>query len=192
MLATLVLGLPAYVLIKILSPGFYARRDVRTPVIIAVVTLVLGVLANFILVPRLGIVALPLSTAGAAWANALTLAAFCLSLVVGLLLTVFPAARPLYLLVPVTLFVRMALNAADGMLAREYNLKTPLGALLNELTDPLSDAALYLPFALVTGSPLVAIWIGLRMIELILKFRLRTPRRMLRPSRLTIDRGDDA
>jgi hypothetical protein len=43
-----------------------------------------------------------------------------------------------------------------------------------------------------TGSPLVAIWIGLRMIELILKFRLRTPRRMLRPSRLTIDRGDDA
>ena len=74
-LATLVLGLPAYVLIKILSPGFYARRDVRTPVVVAVVTLVLGVLANFILVPRLGIVALPLSTAGAAWVNALTLAA---------------------------------------------------------------------------------------------------------------------
>ena len=42
-----------------------------------------------------------------------------------------------------------------------------------------------------TGSPLVAIWIGLRMIELILKFRLRTPRRMLRPDRLTIDRGDE-
>jgi len=42
-----------------------------------------------------------------------------------------------------------------------------------------------------TGSPLVAIWIGLRMIELILKFRLRTPRRMLRPSRLTIDRGNE-
>lgn len=43
-----------------------------------------------------------------------------------------------------------------------------------------------------TGSPMVAIWIGLRMIELILKFRLRTPRRMLRPDRLTIDRGRDA
>jgi len=73
-LATLVLGLPAYVLIKILSPGFYARRDVRTPVIVAVTTLIGGVLANFILVPRLGIVALPLSTAGAAWLNALALA----------------------------------------------------------------------------------------------------------------------
>lgn len=74
-LATLVLGLPAYVLIKILSPGFYARRDVKTPVKIAVGTLIASVLLNFILVPRLGIVALPLSTAIGAWANAFLLAA---------------------------------------------------------------------------------------------------------------------
>lgn len=74
-LATLVLGLPAYVLIKILSPGFYARRDVKTPVKIAVGTLIASVLLNFILVPRLGIVALPLSTAIGAWTNALLLAA---------------------------------------------------------------------------------------------------------------------
>jgi putative peptidoglycan lipid II flippase len=73
-LATLVLGLPAYVLIKILAPGFYARRDVKTPVVIAVGTLIASVLLNFILVPRLGIVALPLSTAIGAWANALVLA----------------------------------------------------------------------------------------------------------------------
>lgn len=73
-LATLVLGLPAYVLIKILSPGFYARRDMKTPVGIAVGTLIASVLLNFILVPRLGIVALPLSTALGAWANALLLA----------------------------------------------------------------------------------------------------------------------
>ncbi|HET9640150.1 MAG TPA: murein biosynthesis integral membrane protein MurJ [Allosphingosinicella sp.] len=74
-LATLVLGLPAYVLIKILSPGFYARRDIKTPVLIAVATLLGSVVLNFILVPRLGIVALPLSTAIGAWANALLLAA---------------------------------------------------------------------------------------------------------------------
>ncbi|HWH18578.1 MAG TPA: murein biosynthesis integral membrane protein MurJ [Allosphingosinicella sp.] len=73
-LATLVLGLPAYVLIKILAPGFYARRDMKTPVAIAVATLIGSVLLNFILVPRLGIVALPLSTAIGAWANALLLA----------------------------------------------------------------------------------------------------------------------
>jgi len=72
-LATLVLGLPAYVLIKVLTPGFYARRDVKTPVVVAVVTLLAGVAANFVLVPRLGIVALPLTTALAAWANCLVL-----------------------------------------------------------------------------------------------------------------------
>ncbi len=88
--------------------------------------------------------------------NALTLAALGLSAAVGVLLAFFPAVRPLYLLVPAALFVRMALNAADGMLAREHGLTTPLGAFLNELADPLSDAALYLPFTFVTGSPLVA------------------------------------
>lgn len=41
-----------------------------------------------------------------------------------------------------------------------------------------------------TGSPAVAIWIGLRMIELILRFRLRSPRRLQRPSRLSIDRPE--
>lgn len=73
-LATLVLGLPAYVVIKVLAPGFYARRDVKTPVMVAVGTLIASVLLNFVLVPRLGIVALPLSTAIGAWANAALLA----------------------------------------------------------------------------------------------------------------------
>jgi phosphatidylglycerophosphate synthase len=41
----------------------------------------------------------------------------------------------------------MALNAIDGMLAREFSQKSNLGAFLNELTDVVSDAALYLPFA---------------------------------------------
>jgi CDP-diacylglycerol---glycerol-3-phosphate 3-phosphatidyltransferase len=49
------------------------------------------------------------------------------------------------------MFLRMALNAVDGMLAREHNQKSRLGAVLNELCDVLSDAALYLPLALVAG-----------------------------------------
>jgi CDP-diacylglycerol--glycerol-3-phosphate 3-phosphatidyltransferase len=53
------------------------------------------------------------------------------------------------LLLPVTLFLRMALNAIDGMLAREHGQKSRLGALLNELSDVASDAAVYLPFAVV-------------------------------------------
>ena len=45
----------------------------------------------------------------------------------------------------------MALNAIDGMLAREHGQKSALGGVLNELTDVISDAALYLPFACVAG-----------------------------------------
>jgi CDP-diacylglycerol--glycerol-3-phosphate 3-phosphatidyltransferase len=56
------------------------------------------------------------------------------------------------------MFLRMAFNAIDGMLAREFGQQSALGAFLNELTDVLSDAALYLPFALVT--PFQAFWVG--------------------------------
>jgi CDP-diacylglycerol--glycerol-3-phosphate 3-phosphatidyltransferase len=82
-------------------------------------------------------------------ANQVTLAAAGLSLAVGALLAWRPHSRAILLLVPVTLFVRMALNAIDGMLAREHGQKSPLGAVLNELCDVIADAALYLPFALI-------------------------------------------
>ena len=45
----------------------------------------------------------------------------------------------------------MALNAIDGMLAREHGLQSDLGGLLNELGDVVSDIALYLPFGLIAG-----------------------------------------
>ena len=91
-------------------------------------------------------------------ANQVTVAATVLSFVVGGLFALNPEAAWAALLVPVTLFVRMALNAIDGMLAREHGMKSPLGGILNELTDVLSDAALYLPFAAVAGiSPLIVV-----------------------------------
>jgi CDP-diacylglycerol--glycerol-3-phosphate 3-phosphatidyltransferase len=51
-----------------------------------------------------------------------------------------------YLLLPGFLFLRMALNAIDGLLAREFSQPTPLGAYLNELGDLFADAALATPF----------------------------------------------
>jgi CDP-diacylglycerol--glycerol-3-phosphate 3-phosphatidyltransferase len=57
--------------------------------------------------------------------------------------------RVLLVLVPLWLAVRMALNAVDGMLAREHAQKSSLGAYLNELGDVVSDGALLLPFAMV-------------------------------------------
>jgi CDP-diacylglycerol--glycerol-3-phosphate 3-phosphatidyltransferase len=84
-------------------------------------------------------------------ANQVTVAAALLSVAVGACIALFPTARwPLFIL-PAFLFVRMALNAIDGMLAREHGQKSRLGAVLNEVGDVLADTALYLPLALVPG-----------------------------------------
>ena len=56
-----------------------------------------------------------------------------------------------FLLLPLWCFLRMALNAIDGIIARDFDQSSPLGAYLNELGDVVSDAALYLPFAWVAG-----------------------------------------
>ena len=63
------LGLPAYILIKVLTPGFYARADTKTPVRIAIVAMVANLVLNLILVWPMAHVGLALSTAIAAWLN---------------------------------------------------------------------------------------------------------------------------
>lgn len=96
-------------------------------------------------------------------ANAVTLFAMFASCVLGIVLFVAESPR-LFLLLPLWMFLRMALNAVDGMLAREFGHKSPLGAYLNELTDVVSDAALYLPFVLVApfgwGSVAIVIFLS--------------------------------
>lgn len=91
-------------------------------------------------------------------ANHITLCAMVLSLITGVVLIIHPQPG-LFVLLPVVLFVRMALNAIDGMLARECNQRSRLGAILNETGDVISDIALYLPFMLLPQSsvPLVLI-----------------------------------
>ena len=80
-------------------------------------------------------------------ANQVTLAAAAGSVIVGAAVAASVPARLPFLLLPLWLFARMALNAIDGMLAREFSQKSRLGAYLNELSDVVSDAALYAPFA---------------------------------------------
>ena len=84
-------------------------------------------------------------------ANQVTVAATLLSFIVGMLLVHLRHLQWILFLVPVTLFVRMALNAIDGMLAREHYMQSPLGGILNELGDVISDAVLYSPFAVFAG-----------------------------------------
>jgi CDP-diacylglycerol---glycerol-3-phosphate 3-phosphatidyltransferase len=80
-------------------------------------------------------------------ANAVTIATAVVSIAVGAWVAWRAPDRTPFLLIPLWMFVRMALNALDGILAREFGQQSRLGAILNELGDVVADAALYLPFA---------------------------------------------
>jgi CDP-diacylglycerol--glycerol-3-phosphate 3-phosphatidyltransferase len=81
-------------------------------------------------------------------ANQVTIAACIASIILGADLALEHRG---WILLPIFLVVRMALNAIDGMLAREHGQESRLGAVLNELTDVVSDAALALPVATLPG-----------------------------------------
>jgi CDP-diacylglycerol--glycerol-3-phosphate 3-phosphatidyltransferase len=80
-------------------------------------------------------------------ANQVTVLAAVGSMVVGGVVVALAQQPAMFLVMPLWLFVRMALNAIDGMLAREHGQQSTLGAYLNELGDIVSDLALIAPFA---------------------------------------------
>ncbi|GLK87485.1 CDP-alcohol phosphatidyltransferase family protein [Pseudomonas turukhanskensis] len=84
-------------------------------------------------------------------ANQVTLFACAISILVGVVVAIFAEHRAVFALLPLWMLLRMGLNAVDGMLAREFGQQSRLGAYLNEITDLVADAALYLPFACLAG-----------------------------------------
>lgn len=66
-------GLPAYVLVKILSTSFFAHQDTKMPMKVAIGAVGLNLILNFLLIGPLSYVGLALATALSAWANALAL-----------------------------------------------------------------------------------------------------------------------
>ncbi len=68
-LAALVMGLPAYVLVKVLVPNFYARSDTRTPVYAAFISLGVFILFSFLLLDRLGVMGVAFASVIGAWIN---------------------------------------------------------------------------------------------------------------------------
>src|SRR5439155_23951303 len=77
-LAAYAAGLPAFVLIKVLAPAFFARHDTATPVKIAVAAMAVNLCLTLILMQFLAHVGIALATTAAGWLNALTLFAFML------------------------------------------------------------------------------------------------------------------
>jgi CDP-diacylglycerol---glycerol-3-phosphate 3-phosphatidyltransferase len=86
-------------------------------------------------------------------ANMVTLGAAGLSIAAGAAIAAWHDTRAVLWLLPLVLFIRMALNAIDGMMAREFGQKSTLGMYLNELTDVIADTALILPFSLLPAFP---------------------------------------
>ena len=100
--------------------------------------------------------------------NHLTIAAMLGSIAVGAALPWGRRNPHLLLLLPVWLFIRMALNAMDGLAAREHGMQTRLGAVLNELGDVLADVGLYLPLGIFLPAalwPVVAFTLGAALTE---------------------------
>ena len=91
-------------------------------------------------------------------ANAVTVAALLLSIAQGAWIALDPTSSLPLLVLPLTLFIRIVLNTIDGLMAKEHDLASPEGAVLNELCDVIADAALYLPFAFIPGvSPVLVV-----------------------------------
>ena len=79
----------------------------------------------------------------------------------------------LLLCFPLLMFVRMALNAMDGMLAKEINKQTSFGLVLNEVCDVVSDAALFSAFLfLLSGNQKIVLilWWLLTLLALLTEF----------------------
>ncbi|MGK2922539.1 MAG: murein biosynthesis integral membrane protein MurJ [Methyloceanibacter sp.] len=69
MLAALALGLPAYVLIKVLQPSFFAREDTKTPMIYASIAMAANAALCYVLFVILGAVGIAIATSLAGWIN---------------------------------------------------------------------------------------------------------------------------
>lgn len=96
-------------------------------------------------------------------ANQITVAAVVLSAVSGGCIAWAPTSPWPLIALPLVLFVRLALNAIDGMMAREFGQKSRLGAVLNEMGDVVSDAVLYLPLAM---NPFIPAWAVVALVVL--------------------------
>lgn len=94
-------------------------------------------------------------------ANQLTLAAIVFSAGLGYMFLYYERYPIILLFLALGLLVRMALNALDGMMARQYHMQSRLGEVLNEVGDILSDS--FIIFALVvipTANPVIIVLFG--------------------------------
>ena len=78
--------------------------------------------------------------------NQITIFTVFFSIALGVFLFFAIENKLWFLFVSLGLLLRMALNALDGMMAKQFNLQSKKGEILNELGDVISDLAIFFPF----------------------------------------------
>jgi putative peptidoglycan lipid II flippase len=138
-------GLPAYVLIRVLQPGFFAREDTKSPTVFAGISVVVNVGLSLALFPTLAHVGIAIATSVAAWANAVLLAVWL--------------GRRGHFRLPASDWRRhgLILVAAAAMAALLWGLAVPLGPYLAS-TSPLLLQIVALGALIVVG---MAVYFGL-------------------------------
>ncbi len=107
--------------------------------------------------------------AGGITPNQVTVVTALASIAMAVLVAAFHQDAWPYFALPFFFFARMALNAIDGLMAKEGKKITPLGTFLNELGDVISDCALFLAFLAdprVPQAPCLAFVFGAALTEL--------------------------
>lgn len=84
-------------------------------------------------------------------ANQVTASTIIISIIAGTAGLTWPGLRWPWIAILSVLIIRLAFNHIDGMLAREHGMATPLGGILNELSDVISDIVLFIPLAAISG-----------------------------------------
>ena len=93
--------------------------------------------------------------------NQLSCSAILLSIGLGYMFLYHNMYPILLLFFPLGLLLRMALNALDGMMAREYKMQSQLGEILNELGDVISDIAIIFPLMVIPAvEPFIIVSFG--------------------------------
>ena len=83
--------------------------------------------------------------------NQITVTTVLLNIIFAGIIYKFSNINYLFLIVPIFLFLRMALNALDGMIANKFNQKTKIGVFYNEAGDVISDTVFFYIFLRVIG-----------------------------------------
>lgn len=150
-LAYFALGLPAFVLVKVFSPGFFAREDTRTPMLVALLAMAANIGLSLALFPRLAEAGIALATTLSGWLNALLL--FALLLRRGDWPFDAPTLRRCGLTVAASaamaVALRLALGGLDAALRPQAGIAVQAGALALLVAG---GALLYFSLAALTGA----------------------------------------